>query len=396
MLQGLSRSLIALCAFSPFVLYAKEAQHLYAGTLGQTPIVVELDLNLPTEVIGRYFYEKYHTDLALSGAMKGKELTLKEGLDDDSGKVLPVLHLRQTANAGFSGEWKGAKGKTLKVALKELHVPPPKASADAGWQAIYAQSPYDYLRLTQLPLQAGKTQNFMGHTLQWWTEPQSKVSMFEVTDGYPDEQRARINQQLRARLWDEVTSYHACLLQGSRFGGSFLQTVTPELLSPGIVSVSIFTSYDCGGAHPDFGDSPLNLDVNTGNPLQLEDVLWVGDGKAFHYDEHQTHNGQNPSDASFNTFSDYRSKHFAPWLVSQLQRFHGDDMKKPAADDEDNCDFSDPDIWNFPAWYLRPNGIYFGPSFARVMRSCESPDWSVVPYSVVKEHPGGVAVVLPE
>ncbi|MEB0041303.1 hypothetical protein [Pseudomonas sp. MH10] len=362
------------------------------------PIVLELDLSDPAEISGRYFYEKYHADLALSGVQEGKELTLAEGMDDDSGKILPEIDLHQTAQDGWQGQWTvpGTEGKTLKVVLTEKQFAPPPADAEPGWQAIFKKSPYDYLRLRDMSLQPGKVQTFMGYTLQWWTEPESKVSMFEVTSGYPPQQGKLINQQLRARLWDEVVSYHACLLQGSRFGADFQQTVTPELLSPAIVSVSVFTRYDCGGAHPDFGDTPLNLDATTGKPLSLEDVLWVGDGNPFHYEDHQSSNEQDASSVSFDTFAEYRSKQFAPWLVGQLQAAAPVGMKTPNAEYEDNCDFNDPDIWDFPAWYFKPKGLYFGPSFARVMRACEGPDWSVLPYSAVAPHPGSVALELPK
>jgi hypothetical protein len=30
------------------------------------------------------------------------------------------------------------------------------------------------------------------------------------------------------------------------------------------------------------------------------------------------------------------------------------------------------------------------------MRACESPEWSVVPYSEIKQHPGGMALDLPD
>lgn len=391
----LAHVVTVLCALLPFTLHASETVHVFTGTLGDMPIVLELDLGDPMVVSGRYFYEKNHNDLPLSGVLSGKNLTLKVGLDDNSGKVLPELYLRQRAQSGWQGKWTGPKGKTLKVELTEIQVTLAPEGAEAGWQAIYQQSPYDYLRLQGLQLQADRVQTFMGYTLQWWAEPESKLSFFEITSGYTPEQRERINQQLRARLWSEVVSYHACLLQGSRFGADFQQTVTPELLSPGVVSVSVFTRYDCGGVHPDFGNSPLNLDVTTGKVLALEDVLWIGKGKAFHYDDREDSSEKAPSTVNFDTLAEYRSKRLAPWLVDQFKTLVPDEMKKPAGEDDD-CDFTDAEVWSFPAWYFKPTGVYFGPSFARVMRSCESPEWSVVPYSEIKQHPGGVALDLPE
>jgi hypothetical protein len=47
--------LIALVA--PFTLHAESAVHVLTGTLGKSPIVVELNLTSAEDVTGRYFYE---------------------------------------------------------------------------------------------------------------------------------------------------------------------------------------------------------------------------------------------------------------------------------------------------------------------------------------------------
>ena len=373
---------------APFTLHASEPVHVLTGTLGKSPIVVELNLATPDDINGRYFYEKYHKDLALSGKLKGQDLTLTEGLSYDENPDLPTLHLHKSSDSTWTGEWSSSKGKSFKVQLTEKTVAAPDASAEPGWQDIYRESAYDYLRLSQLKLKADKKETFMGHGLQWWVEPESGITFFEITSGYAPDQAARINRQLRSRLWHEVVSYHECMLGGSRMGGDFEQSVNPQLMSPSIVSLNISTSYDCGGAHPDFGDSPLNLDVATGQELTLEDVLWIGDGKPFRYVRDKK------GGTSFDTYSNYRSKTFAPWLVSQLQAAHPDEMKAP--DTEDDCDYTDESVWDFPSWYFTEKGLYVGPYFARVMRACESPEWSVVPYSAIKAHPGGVKVQLPE
>ncbi|NBB12526.1 hypothetical protein [Pseudomonas sp. SLFW] len=377
-----------LAALMAPLAHAADALHVFTGTLGKSPIVVELDLTKPDDISGRYFYEKYHKDLALSGKQTGQDLTLTEGLSYDDNPDLPTLRLHKSSDAGWAGEWSSSKGKSYKVQLSEKKVAAPDATAEPGWQGIYRDSPYDYLRLSQLKLKADKKETFMGHDLQWWVEPESGITLFEITSGYAPEQAEKINRQLRSRLWNEVVSYHQCMLGGSRTEGEFDQSVTPELMTSGIVSLNISTSYDCGGAHPDFGDSPLNLDATTGKELTLEDVLWVGKGKPFHYERDEA------GGVSFDTYSDYRSKAFAPWLVSQLKAAHPDDMKAPETDDD--CDYTDESVWDFPSWYFTEEGIYVGPYFARVMRACEGPEWSVVPYAAIKAHPGGVKVVLPE
>jgi len=371
---------------------AEEPPVVYSGTLGKTSIVLELDLNKPDEVTGRYFYQKYHLDLPLNGAQDGQELKLQEGLDDFDDTPRPELTLTKDENGGWQGNWTNPQGKTLPVKLQPVQMP--AAATDDGYlSALIHTDPYEYLRLSALQLKAGKNENFMGYQLQWWTEPQSKISFFEIVSGYPETEIQAINQKLRTRLWQEVSGWHACMLGASRFGqGEYQQTVTPEYLSDEIVSVSVFTSYDCGGAHPDFGESPVNLNAKTAETLTLEDVVWVGEGAPFHYlnAEDRTLTGKN--DVDFDTFADYRDKKWAPWLVKQLTATYPEQMKKPTEESDDDCDYSDTSVWQFPAWYFTKKGLYFDPTFARVLRSCEGPEWSVLPWSAMKSHAGSVAI----
>jgi hypothetical protein len=59
-------------------------------------------------------------------------------------------------------------------------------------------------------------------------------------------------------------------------------------------------------------------------------------------------------------------------------------MKKP--DNDDDCDYTDPEVWNFVNWYFTPKGLYVGAYFARVARNCDEPDWSIIPYRIVKKY----------
>ncbi|MBF7954788.1 hypothetical protein [Rahnella victoriana] len=371
---------------------AEEPPLVYTGTLGKTSIVVELDLNKPDEVTGRYFYQKYRLDLPLNGALDGQDLKLQEGLDDFDDTPRPELSLTKDENGGWQGSWTNPQGKTLPVTLKPAQLP--ATAADDGYlSSLIHTDPYEYLRLSALELKAGKSENFMGYQLQWWTEPQSKISFFEIISGYPEASLPAINQKLRARLWQEVSGWHACMLGASRFGqGEYRQTVTPEYLSTDVVSISVFTTYDCGGAHPDFGEAPVNLNAKTADTLTLEDVVWVGEGAPFHYLNTEDHALTGKNDVDFDTFAQYREKAWAPWLVKQLTAAYPQQMKKPTEESDDDCDYSDPSVWQFPAWYFTQKGLYFDPTFARVLRSCESPEWSVLPWSAMKGHAGSTAI----
>ncbi|MBJ7370608.1 MAG: hypothetical protein JHD19_04040 [Pseudomonas sp.] len=395
MLKGLMR--LAPCAAVLFSLipsvHADDGRRVFTGTLGKMPIVVELNITQQDEVTGRYFYEKYHRDLPLSGALQNSTLTLTEGNNrygDD--KPLSTLELEETGS-GWQGEWKSPQGKKLPVKLIEARLTAPTSSTLPFIAALPYSEPYEYLRLQGLKLKPAKKENFMGYDLQWWTEPETKISLFSVESGLSKDDQQRVNQQLLGRLWSEVISYHGCQLQGGE-NVEFMQQVQPKMISPAVVSLNVSTSYYCGGAHPDFGDSPLNIDVKTGHPLSLEDVLWVGEGKPLLHAERDSLGDEPLSKDESNARYQYVSKELVPWVIKQFTALYPTEMKTPTGDDD--CNFQDESIWGTSPWYFTEKGLYLGAYFARVQRSCDRPDWSILPYSLVKQHPGAVKLQLPQ
>lgn len=356
---------------------------LLQGTIGQAAVVMELDISADGQVDGRYFYRKYHSDIALRG-QRQHDGSVRLGEDLSYDEQRSDLILREQGQA-WQGQWQGPNAKrSLPVVLKPLLPAQLASSRDPALQPFRQSSPYDYERMATMRLVAGKQQHFQGYTLQWWREPVSGISFFRLQDGFDATTLQRLNLQLAQRQWQSVANYFACQVGGSRSaaGSDFEQTVTPELINHQLLSVSMFTSYYCGGAHPDFGDNPLNLDVATGRELQLEDLLWLGKGKP------RLARQTNGDRVDYQ----YEEKVLAPWLQRQFARLHPDEFKSGG---DDRCDYNTPWVWQFVSWYATPKGLYLGPSFERASRNCEYPDWSVLPWSLVKQHPGAAGYQLP-
>lgn len=370
---------LALWALAPMLNAAPE---VFTGTLGKLPVVVEIDAD-GDDATGRYFYEKFHKDLPLAGTLKGNQLVLAEG--DPSAETPQAQLLLQRDGEGWAGQWQGANGKRLPVSLARAQIPPLPEGAGAFMAQQRQEAPYDYLRLLQTPLKPGKQSAFMGYSLQWLQEPVTGLSMPQLSSGYTDAQRQRLNAALRDRLLAEVVNWHSCQASGgSNF--DYTQSVAPTYFSASVISLNLSTGYDCGGAHPDSGDAGLNLSVETGQELTLEDVLWLGQGPAKHYE-------QGSESKDFEALSQYRDDQFAPWVLKVFKRLHPADMKAPKS--EDDCDYSDASVWDFPSWHFTEKGLYLGPYFARVMRACEGPEWSILPWAEVKAHPGAAKLALP-
>ncbi|MBC8997980.1 hypothetical protein IAI51_15745 [Pseudomonas sp. N40(2020)] len=355
--------------------WADESKQVYTGTLGKAAIVLELDSRYSE---GRYFYKKYRTDLALDVSKEGDILVMIEGAAMD-GDSRPTLRLQPKLN-GWSGEWSNPAGKTLKVELQRATLPDVPAGALPYLFELHDKNPYEYLRLQGLQLKKGKTETFMGYTLQWWSEEQSQASLFEVISGYSPQARELINQHLMARLWGYVSGYYSC-------SGGYSQSSQPLWMTPTLMSARISNEFYCeGAAHPNEDIESLNFDAQTGKLLTLEDVLWVGQGKPVHQQ-------YEPEDSS-GSYYHYRTKVFAPWLVAQLLKLYPKEMTL-TPEGENDCGYDEESPWQFPSWYFTDRGIKLTPTYPHGAAVCGYVDWGILPYKQVRQHPGGVALQLP-
>ncbi|WPD75490.1 hypothetical protein OGM23_20675 [Dickeya fangzhongdai] len=340
--------------------------------------MMELDTQDSDNVEGRYFYRQYRKDLALYGKRDVQgQFVLSEGRDAISSDAdASGFTLKQTALKGWQGEWHNSKGKRYPVTLSPLTVAAP-ASSLPFMQSLYQFSPYEYLRHGDVEVRMTKRETVQGYEIEWWQDPITQVNTFQITSGYTLEQRERLNAVLRRELWAQASGYHECMM-ATDYKGEINEDIHIHLLSPSVVSYDVAISREyCGGAHPDFGIAPTTLRVSDANELTLEDMLWVGSSPI--------------PDRKTVASSDYSYTVFADWLVKQFTALYPQEMRKPDEDkkeDIDTCDYSNPDVWGNNGWYLTPEGIYFYAYFARVMRSCDGADWSILPWYLVKQHPG--------
>jgi len=355
---------------------------VWQGKIGSAPIVMELTIDSSGEVEGRYFYRKYKFNIFLEGE-KTEQGDLRLTEKKEGRERGPVhAHITLTPQGqGWQGEWReeGEDTKTLPVTLLPLDTAllvPAKTKVSRVMEQDL--SPYDVVRLTEMSLRAGEKQEFMGYTLLWMEEPVTKLKMFQVRDGFPDETLLRINAALKAQLWKEVESYFGCSQQSPVF--HFEQIVTPRFLNQRLLSASIATDLYCGGAHPSNLVDPLNLDIESGKVLVLEDLLWLTTGKPYL-----------SRDASGRRKNhEYETKILGQWLAKTMTRFYAKEIKADAEERGEDCDYSNDDMgkWSSSSWYLTEKGIYFHPSYPHVIRYCAYPEWSIVPWNIINQHPG--------
>lgn len=361
--------LVFLCFCCTVIAFA-QWPILLKGKIGAYPVVMQLDSFDDTVAFARYFYENKKKDIELNGSMsKDGSITVicYNNYDGNFDKSSEKIQLRKTKN-GYTGTWSTTQ-KTLPVTLSFLSIDSIKNpfSSYASLQQMKTESPLDYVRTAGLLFIKDSTSKKNGYYLDWYHEKYSGISLFRLRKETMTAAIRKINEQLLEAQLSGSNNALACTSSGG--GTEYDQTIDHLFLNNSVLSVDISTGYDCGGAHPDFSFSALNFDLSTGEAVKLDDILWFGKTIV-----------KEDSDEWYG----YRDSVFAPKVVELLQQLYPQQMKY--TEDEEECNYADPGVWDFPNWYFTDKGLYLGAYFARVARSCDDPGWSVIPYRVVKKY----------
>jgi len=222
-------------------------------------------------------------------------------------------------------------------------------------------SEYNYSRLASILLKQDSIQKFNAEfSITWLRDTLSDFRSFRITKNTPSKEIDAINLFLEELQFSELMSFLDC--QGSEYTSDVSVYIRDHVLS-----FSVFNSYECGGAHPDFGATGHTFNMETGLEMELTDFLFFGKTE----DDYL-------KDDSYKLGSEI----MGPNIVKVLEKIYPKEMKKPK-DEEDACDYSTPDVWNYTAWYLTEDGLYLYPYFSRAARNCDGAAFSTIPYKML-------------
>ncbi len=333
---------------------AQEASYYLQGTVGSYPIAMRISCFEDSSCSDtRYYYKKVLKDIVLEGRRNGKHFILHTS-EYNKEAVSETFDLRQQQDEVFTGTWtSGNKKLPVKLAAIKIsaihhpYQPVKEISKEAATDA------YEYLRSSLLTFVRDSVTKHKNKELVWFHEKKSSFSFFRLGNGFSALQLQKINPLLEAIQLENAMSQLSC---SSPWGGSIDFTVDVSYLDNNLLAFHIFASWSCGGAHPDFGGTGYLLELNTGRRFDIDDILA--------FDASVTTEAR----SGFDKYSQYRSDFFAPKIMALMSKAHGFEAPKS----EDDCDYTDVDIWDFPSWRFTPEGIAFTPIFARVMRACEN------------------------
>jgi hypothetical protein len=294
----------------------------YRGTLGDLPIVLELSdpADAASEVtVGRYFYAAKGVDIPLHvEEAKPNALTLAEEAPcgetdceiDQSGLIQPREPAARwqlaiaDAGATLTGTWTASSGNTLPLDLARIgsrmvtlsDPPAPRDLADMAMAVLAGDaklgpetSPYDALKV-DVPLTHSGETHWGDVAFDYVTDPRTEFRYPRIVSAGATDP-ANANAALAQRHWGMVLDALDCksrVYQGMNWsdginpgagtlGGYEDETLEVTYLSPRLLSFTESGSLFCGAAHPDNHSTITNLEVATGEPLDLSRIFkgWI-------------------------------------------------------------------------------------------------------------------------
>lgn len=291
----------------------------YKGTLGTLPIIVEFSSNPaePDELfVGRYAYMNKGIDIPLDAVNfepgrfdLAEELSCDETSCDNTADDTPPAprlgakwHL-ETAGTRLTGTWAG-NGRTLPISLEAVgsrsfeYDPPLTADSLASvYYGFFASDarltaetdPYDWVKL-DVPLEYSAETTWGDSAFHYATDPRTMFPYPRVIRA-GDTDVSLTNAHLRSNHfamsadalncpahaylglgWDPISAHSIDTLAGYED-----ETVTVTYLSPSVMTWIEAGSLWCGGAYPENHARYYNLDVATGEFLDLSRIFkgWV-------------------------------------------------------------------------------------------------------------------------
>ena len=258
-----------------FVMPMFAQTNIWKGHIGKSEIYFYLPCDVTKKIddnndcgYGSYFYRKSLQDIKLEEALPATKkykfnLQVKHSLEDNAEpKEFFELNYK---NGQLVGYWSQI-GKKLPIKLKPYSY---KNKNDDAEEA------FTLLRGEFLKFKRGKVQKFpkQNKELVWIEEEHTQSTMFRLGNGFSSNIRKKLNPILDKSQEQDALFELTC---GSRWSyGSGVESLVNDVtyLSKDLLGYSSFSSYFCGGAHPDFGTTHYLVDLHTGKYYALSDIV---------------------------------------------------------------------------------------------------------------------------
>ncbi|UXN06003.1 hypothetical protein [Bartonella sp. HY761] len=262
---------------------------IYKGTIGYSPIIMELSFRPDKVVRGRYFYEKSGIDIPIKGTIASiaEPYPLKDypyqKFDEyfadgpvfvrPKGRFIGVFDEKK-----YSGIWEfDYKKMATKFELEEVD----RYSGGYYYSSSNGEfSPYDTLKLQGHVKETGKIRQQNGISWQYVKDPRNNITFFKLVDFPNNAIKNSVNQQLQDQFWQLSQSAFECLSSqyyevapwAGRTGFEF-QKVDVIYASKNLLVYEQSIDAYCGGAHPTIFTQQTAIVMTLGRELDWQKIF---------------------------------------------------------------------------------------------------------------------------
>ncbi|MEG1230100.1 MAG: hypothetical protein RSD71_15520 [Flavobacterium sp.] len=355
-----------LCLLYSTIIFCQDTYYL-EGSIAKSKIFMKIEVykdGKETSLNAVYFYQNSLKDIPLEAVLKNDTYTF---FFKPNNVITEKFYLKKSTNNRFEGSWYNTAGKQFPVQLQPIDFSNYKFKLDR----YYADEKLNLVKCKFLEFKKQKTTIYNNKEFIWYSEKHCDSDFFRLGSNFSEKNKAVINPILENIHIQTTLAQLNCSSSFEYSEGKGIEgRTTINFLNTNLLGFEMFSSYYCGGAHPDFGGSGYLIDLNNGKDYEIDDIIA--------FDKSVTTEEQ----SNFDNYSKYRSTYFAPKLLAVLNsEFH---FEKPKNDDDDPCDYTNEEYWDFPSWSYTEKGIEFTPIFYRAARSCE--ESFLIPFEKLKKY----------
>lgn len=337
--------------------------HSFSGSIGKYPIYMQFTLER-TKVEGYYFYKNKLIDISLKGTFKAGTITVVTTDAYGDTPENPETFKFKWPNKAPVGTWTG-KGKPLELKLLPLtakETGSPKCSNPYWLAKNNTDNPLTKVKIGLFRLKEVDSVKMINQIrIRQFEEIHTEISLFRIDSGLTASKQNDANQYLEYLQISEFLEALSCAAY-SPSGIDFSYSVSDIGLTNDLMCFSVFKACFCGGAHPNEENYGFNYNLATKKKISSSDFLVPGKEEAF-------------DDRVYSYL-----KKINPELFDENERAVSSSVYI-------DCNYHKKELWqiSYCDFVLTPEGIELLPSFPHFAAFCMAPEWSVIPYSELKD-----------
>lgn len=338
------------------VLAHVEKVYSLEGTIGNREVIMEIR-NVEGYYTGRYCFRDKKKAIYLEVEYDSITFTfklLKSNLETKNQESFEQIVITEDSLNNWTGEQRTPDGKIHTVFLHPIKITQSEPHAINNEEIKKKLSPYNYSLLSDIKYESTSVQKFKkGIKIEWLTETGSQIKLFRIVKGLSDSQMVKINNYLEHFFINDIINGYSYENYETKINISYF---TPSIISM-VESVNSYTSNTRATTSVMY----LTLDLKTLKKLNIEDLLWLGEGKT-------------PRNESKEYFI-YRREVFGKKIKKYIHDSYSNETNKSG------CSYSNEKIFQFPDYYLSKKGMVLMLNNYQLSDECKKQTWAVLRYN---------------